>query len=54
MFAPADPLQTAAVVWATCHGVVSLELRHVGPEPLVDWAVVYEQAIDAITRGLRS
>ncbi|CAM9710152.1 unnamed protein product, partial [Phaeothamnion confervicola] len=54
MFAAADPLQTAAVVWATCHGVVSLELRHVGPAPLVDWAVVYEQAMDAITRGLRT
>jgi AcrR family transcriptional regulator len=54
MFAAADPLQTAAVVWATCHGVVSLELRHVGPQPLVDWAVVYDQAIAAISRGLRA
>ena len=33
----ADPLHTAALVWATCHGVVSLELKRVG-RSAIDWA----------------
>jgi AcrR family transcriptional regulator len=49
--APADPLQTAAVVWATCHGVVSLELREMGP-PGIDWPAAYERALHALMAGL--
>lgn len=49
--APADPLQTAAVVWATCHGVVSLELREMGP-PGIDWRAAYERALQALLAGL--
>ena len=47
----ADPLATAAAVWATCHGVVSLELRGVGPDA-VDWAAVYRTTTAALLRGL--
>ncbi|MEA3185990.1 MAG: hypothetical protein QOJ74_2467 [Ilumatobacteraceae bacterium] len=47
----ADPLHTAALVWATCHGVVSLELKRVGPT-VVDWPAVYDAAIDMIVKGL--
>ena len=47
----ADPLHTAALVWATCHGVVSLELKDVGP-PVIDWPDVYRVAIDMIIKGL--
>ena len=48
---PADPLHTAAAVWATCHGVMSLEMKHVGPG-MVDWARVYDEATDALVTGL--
>jgi AcrR family transcriptional regulator len=48
---PADPLHTAALVWATCHGVVSLELKAVGPTG-IDWPEVYQQAMNMIVTGL--
>lgn len=48
---PADPLHTAALVWATCHGVVSLEQKAVGP-PVIDWLEVYRQAMGMIAKGL--
>ena len=48
---PADPLRTAALVWATCHGVVSLELKAVGPTA-IDWQAVYDDAMGMIIRGL--
>jgi AcrR family transcriptional regulator len=47
----ADPIHTAAAVWATCHGVMSLELKNVGPG-VVDWARVYDDATDALMTGL--
>ena len=47
----ADPLATAALVWATCHGVVSLELKNVGPTSIA-WADVYTNAMDMIVVGL--
>lgn len=47
----ADPIHTAAAVWATCHGVMSLELKNVGPG-VVDWARVYHDATDALMTGL--
>ena len=46
-----DPLSTAALVWATCHGVVSLELKDVGPTA-VDWPDVYDRAMKMIVTGL--
>ncbi|MEP7112227.1 MAG: TetR/AcrR family transcriptional regulator [Ilumatobacteraceae bacterium] len=48
----ADPLVTAALVWATCHGVVSLELKTVGPMA-IDWPEVYKRAMDMIATGLQ-
>jgi AcrR family transcriptional regulator len=48
---PADPMHTAALVWATCHGVVSLELKRVGPS-VIDWPAVYDAATDMIIKGL--
>lgn len=48
---PADPLQTAAVVWATCHGLVSLELKHASPS-VIDWPVAYDTATFMIVKGL--
>ncbi len=48
---PADPLRTAALVWATCHGVVSLELKADGA-PAIDWPAVYDDAMSMIVRGL--
>ena len=51
VLAPSDPLGTAASVWATCHGVVSLERRHLGPAVL-DWEHVYRKTVAALLRGL--
>jgi AcrR family transcriptional regulator len=48
---PADPLATAASVWATCHGLVSLELADGRPHGL-DWELVYERTVEALLRGL--
>lgn len=46
-----DPLHAAAIVWATCHGVMSLELKHAGPET-IEWERVFDDACAAIVRGL--
>jgi AcrR family transcriptional regulator len=47
----ADRMQTAALVWATCHGVVSLELKTEGSMD-IDWPAVYQQALGMIVKGL--
>ena len=47
----AEPMSTAALVWATCHGVVSLEMKGVGP-PSIDWLEVYDGAMRMIVAGL--
>jgi AcrR family transcriptional regulator len=47
----ADPVATAAVVWCTCHGVVSLELKGIDPHG-IDFDVVYATATDAVIAGL--
>lgn len=49
---PGDPLHTAALVWATCHGVVSLEQKTVEPMA-IDWPEVYQQALRMIIAGLK-
>ena len=46
-----DPLHTAALVWATCHGVVSLELK-AAKSPEIDWLEVYREAMAMIVKGL--
>jgi AcrR family transcriptional regulator len=47
----ADRMSTAALVWATCHGVVSLELKEVGPTA-IEWPKVYQRAMEMIIQGL--
>ena len=46
-----DPRHAAAVVWSTCHGVVSLELTHEN-EIGVDWSRVFDDATAAVVQGL--
>jgi len=48
-----DSTFAAAVVWSTCHGAVSLELKQTGPES-VDWALVHRDATDTLFTGMRS
>jgi AcrR family transcriptional regulator len=43
----------AACLWAVTHGVVSLELKHVGP-PDIDWRRRHVQVIDAVLDGFRN
>lgn len=45
------PVDIAAWLWATCHGLVSLELAGTGRE-LVDWAKVFENGIHATVSAL--
>ena len=47
---PRHSLQTAAIVWSTCHGVVSLE-RKASTMP-IDWETVYREACENLLRGL--
>lgn len=45
-------LHFAALVWSTCHGVVSLQLRQKMTD-IVDWDLVYRDACENVVRGLR-
>jgi AcrR family transcriptional regulator len=47
----ADPIVTAISVWATCHGLVSLEVVATAPEG-VDWDAIYASTVDALLAGL--
>ena len=51
MLRRADPMHTAALVWATMHGVISLEMKDVGPK-VIDWTDVYDSAVEMIVQGL--
>lgn len=46
-----DAIHAAAIVWSTCHGVISLQLKHVASTP-VDWQQVFADATEAVVRGL--
>jgi AcrR family transcriptional regulator len=46
-----DPLHTATLLWAVCHGIISLEINSAAP-PEVDWNLVYDQAMQMIVKGL--
>jgi AcrR family transcriptional regulator len=46
-----DPFATAVTLWATCHGLVSLELAGTAP-PSVDWDATCEHTFTALFRGL--
>ncbi len=50
-FRPGDPLHLAGIVWSTCHGAVSLELKQKRHIPL-DWEAVFRDSCAAISRGL--
>jgi AcrR family transcriptional regulator len=49
---PIDPLHAAAIVWSTCHGVISLELKKT--EMPIRWEQVYRDACENVIRGLRT
>jgi len=46
-----DPREIAAWLWATCHGMISLELDGVAAEQ-VDWSSVYTNGIRIAINGL--
>jgi AcrR family transcriptional regulator len=48
---PGDPFTTAAIMWANCHGLVSLELSDTAPEGVV-WSDVYGTSLATMLRGL--
>ena len=60
MLRPADAQHVAAIVWSTCHGVVSLELangglrQELGRPGLtdIDWQQVFTDATQAVVLGL--
>ena len=47
-----DPTQIATWLWATCHGMISLELDGIGRER-TDWDQLYPNGIRAAIHGLR-
>lgn len=47
-----DAVTVSALLWATCHGLISLELTEVGLER-VDWAELFELTVSATIGGLR-
>jgi AcrR family transcriptional regulator len=50
---PAPSLHVAAMVWSTCHGAVSLELKQ-KLAVAVDWEAVFRDTTDTLIRGLRT
>ena len=48
---PMDATHAAAIVWSTCHGAVSLQLKH-RELSYVDWQQVYTDATTAVIVGL--
>jgi AcrR family transcriptional regulator len=47
----AEPATTAISMWATCHGLVSLEMAGAAP-PGIDWETTYSLTCQAVLRGL--
>jgi AcrR family transcriptional regulator len=45
-----DAGHAAAIVWSTCHGVLSLEMKK-SSMPM-DWAAIYRDACENVIRGL--
>ena len=50
-FRPGDPLHLAGIVWSTCHGAVSLELKQKQHIP-IDWEAVFRDSCTVLVRGL--
>jgi AcrR family transcriptional regulator len=51
VFAPGPALHLAAIVWSTCHGAISLELKQ-KLAIAVGWESVYRDACENVVRGL--
>jgi AcrR family transcriptional regulator len=51
VFPAQDARGVAASLWSNNHGVLSLELKRVGP-PDIDWAKCFEQVLEAMLAGL--
>lgn len=47
-----QPHEVAGWLWASCHGLVSLELFGIGDE-LVDWSTVFETGVRTTIDGLK-
>jgi AcrR family transcriptional regulator len=45
-----DALHAAAIVWSTCHGVLSLEMKK--SDMPMQWEAVYRDACENVIRGL--
>jgi AcrR family transcriptional regulator len=52
VIADGPPAETAQLIWASCHGWVSLELMGIGF--VADPAAVFDQGCTALLRGLRA
>ncbi|MEN9645326.1 MAG: hypothetical protein RL238_1995 [Actinomycetota bacterium] len=50
-FRAGDPMHLAGIVWSTCHGAVSLELKQKRHIPL-DWEAVFRDSCATVVRGL--
>ena len=46
-----QPVEIAAWLWATCHGLVSLELDGVGEE-FVSWPKIFDNGVRTAIAGL--
>ena len=51
VFPAHDARGVAACLWSNNHGVLSLELKRVGP-PDIDWAKCFDQIVDVMLAGL--
>lgn len=51
LLAKREPMHAAAMVWSACHGVISLERRHAGPDS-IDWEAVFFDVCATVMRGL--
>ena len=51
LLAPRPAMHAAAMVWSACHGVISLERRHAGPDT-IDWEAVFSDICQTVMRGL--
>ncbi|MFP5489815.1 MAG: TetR-like C-terminal domain-containing protein, partial [Acidimicrobiia bacterium] len=47
-----DAVQLATFLWASCHGMISLELDGVGTDS-IDWDELYRNGVRTALRGLQ-
>jgi hypothetical protein len=51
--AATDSLSVAASLWATSHGLVTLEMKTMHT-PKFDWAAVYDETLERLLTGFRT